>query len=226
MFLITIPRHKITSFIPKRRKDYLNQVINLQNTSDTPIQQFDNWYKEAEEFEYGIEVNSFVLSTLDSDGFPSSRFVLMKKYDKKGFIFLTHLNSPKAIEILNNNKVSGLFYWPTLNRQVRFKGTAERTDKETDKLYFDTYSIKTKMASIMSPQSQLLTPENKDKLKEGLRSKIRKENLFFDINNIWGGFKIFPEYFEFWQGHRTRAHDRICYKADEKGLWDKYMVYP
>ena len=106
----------VTTFIRNRRKESLNRVISVENTSKHPMQQFDSWYKEAEEFEYGIEVNAFVLSTLSHAGYPNTRYVLMRKYNNSGLTFFSRLESPKAQEMHYSDKVSGVFYWPTLNR--------------------------------------------------------------------------------------------------------------
>ncbi len=195
------------------RKDYESPPLKKEDLLPTPIDMFCCWFTKASQVEKAVEVNAFNIATIGVDGWPSNRFVLLKEVSKGGFVFFTNYNSAKGQGIAaHDGKASACFYWPTLNYQVRIQGVCEKlTSKESDD-YFDSRPVDSRISAIVSPQSQPI--EHKDVLDKQI--KIVKEE--FEASGEkpkrpenWGGYRIMPHTVEFWQGNRSRLHDRFVY---------------
>lgn len=192
------------------RQQYKGALLDLKTSCNDPFLQFTTWFEQALHSET-TEPNAMILTTANSDGVPSARTVLLKSYDRGGFIFFTNYTSRKAEDIESNPKVELLFYWPGLNRQVRIGGSVTKISSQQSDEYFASRPTGSKYAAWASPQSH--TIESRADLEECVK-KIKEK--FPNENKIprplfWGGFRVFPVTFEFWQGQPDRLHDRIRY---------------
>ena len=215
----------LTKFIPRIKKEYVGKLLNLKNTHEHPMFQFDAWFKEVHEVESSVEVNAFSLATASQAGVSNSRMVLLKAYDEHGLVFFTNYNSAKANEIEENANVSALFYWPDTNREVRFKGIARKTDPEYNQKYFESRPVKSQLAAYYSEQSREMSEEEQKQYIDKVENAT-DEGFTADIEGKWGGYLIAPSSIEFWQGHNSRMHDRVLYTLQGKDQWEKKLLYP
>ena len=204
------------------RLNYKKSSIDFNNLFDNPFSFFSVWMSDA--INVVAEANAFVLSTVSNNNIPSSRVVLLKHFDQKGFVFYTNYESDKSIDISKNKFVSLNFYWPNLERQVRISGKANRISAEKSDEYFKSRPKESKIGAVLSQQSKEIDlnydfSETFQSLKDSLK------NNEIDRPDNWGGIIIKPNFFEFWQGKPSRLHDRICYKIKDK-KWILYRLSP
>ena len=192
--------------------------------------QFERWFEEAKEVEKAVEVNAMAVATCGKDMMPSVRYVLLKEVNQGGFVFYTNYGSKKSGQILENPKVSCVFYWPTCNRSVRVEGIASKVSAEESDAYFYSRDIKSQVASWMSRQSSEISDERKQEMIQEIDrtvEKIQAGEMELKRPEYWGGFRIIPESVEFWQGKRARFHDRFLYeKAAGGDGWTISMLSP
>lgn len=205
------------------RRDYGKNAFNEQIAKDDPFEQFESWFNEVLAAGF-LEPNAMVLATSSKDGIPSARMVLLKKFDKEGFIFYTNYNSPKARDIAENPYASLLFYWDKLERQVRINGEIKKISLPESDEYFQTRPYFSKIGAWASRQSQHLKSRF-SLLREVIHYSLKFPS-YVPLPPHWGGFKLFPNYFEFWQGRESRLHDRISYSKEQDGSWRKKRLYP
>jgi pyridoxamine 5'-phosphate oxidase len=190
------------------RREYGLKTLSRHELSDDPIVQFRAWFEEGAPTV--LEPNAMALATSDDEGRPSVRMVLMKAFDHLGIVFATSYLSRKSCEILENPSAALLFYWPSLERQVRVVGKIERTDVAESDEIFRTRSPKSQIAARVSLQSAPVV--NRQILEE---KYFAEEKLWagktIDRPDTWGGFRVIPSEFEFWQGGEHRLHDRFAY---------------
>ncbi len=192
----------------------------LQN----PYEMFDEWFQKAVKDE-PVDPNAMSLSTIDQDGRPSSRMVLLKTFDEIGFVFFTNYNSRKGKAMEANPNVALLFYWKSQNRQVRIEGRIEKVDSSISDTYFNSRHPQSRIGAWASQQSELL--ESRDVLV----NRFKEYESKFDGDNIprpphWGGFRVTPDYFEFWQAGEYRLHDRGIYTKNTQGDWHIQRLNP
>ncbi len=204
------------------RKDYTLKTLDEADVSANPFQQFETWWNEAISSDID-EANAMSLSTINHLNKPTSRTVLLKGFDEEGFSFFTNYNSSKGHQIEKNTNVALCFFWKELQRQIRIEGVAKKlTDKENDD-YFNSRPIGSRIGAWASPQSEVI--KNRTVLEEN-EKKIQQE---FGDNierpNHWGGYKVIPNYFEFWQGRASRLHDRIAFTL-ENNNWKVVRLAP
>jgi len=204
------------------RKDYGQHQLTGENSPVNPFELFTQWFNIAVE-KNEVEANAMVLSSAGTDGRPSSRLVLLKDYSERGFVFFTNYRSRKSMQIESNPWVSLLFFWPSLERQVRIEGVASKVEPDESDAYFVSRPRESKLAAVISPQSQPL-PD-----REYLEKKFNEAEGEYpdDIPrpSYWGGYRVTPVLFEFWQGRPGRLHDRLEYKY-EKSVWIRQRLAP
>ncbi len=190
---------------------------------DDPVALFGEWFRAAEES--GILLpETMILSTCTPAGRPSARAVLLKRWNRDGFVFFTNYGSRKAKELDENPLAALLFHWPILERQVRIEGTVERISEEESAAYFRTRSRGSRVGAWASRQSETL-PE-RSALEESVNKiKQRFAGQEIPLPSFWGGYRVTPESIEFWQGRANRLHDRISYHRAEDG-WHTERLWP
>lgn len=205
------------------RNEYLKGGLERSDLDDNPFKQFEKWFNHAVECKVK-EPNAMVVSTVSPDGAPTSRVVLLKSWDENGFVFYTNYHSKKAHDIEGNNKVSALFVWLDLERQLRINGTAEKVSTSESLRYFLSRPFGSRLGAWVSNQSSIITSRS---LLEMQFDKMKRK--FADgkipLPDFWGGFRIVPNYFEFWQGRENRLHDRFAYSKNDDG-WEISRLAP
>ena len=196
---------------------------NILTLDRDPFELFNEWYSEAKEKEIN-DPNATTLSTVGKNLKPSSRMVLMKSFNEKGFIFNTNLNSKKSKEIINNSFVCLNFYWKSLRKQIRVEGPAKILDKTDADILFAERPRGSKIAAWASNQSSILT--SRKELDTNVKKFEKKfKNLLVPRPSYWSGYIVKPTIFEFWQDMPFRLHDRIEYKKN-KNTWKVKRLYP
>ena len=200
------------------RLNYKKSAIDFKNLEDNPISFFLKWFDDALKVNKD-EANACVLSTVSVENKPSSRVVLLKSVNEKGFTFFTNYKSNKSLDIQNNPNVSLNFYWPELERQVRITGIAEQISPKDSDEYFKNRPRESQMGAWLSHQSTSigLYYDFMDTLNK-LESTFKGKDIERPLH--WGGYCVIPSKIEFWQGRPSRLHDRLLYELDEN-VWNK-----
>ncbi|GEM70210.1 pyridoxine/pyridoxamine 5'-phosphate oxidase [Sphingobacterium mizutaii NBRC 14946 = DSM 11724] len=195
------------------REDYVKSSLSESDVQKNPIEQFQKWFDEAMSSQV-TEPTAMVLSTVAENGCPSSRVVLLKDIKAEGLSFFTNYNSRKGQEIIQNPRVSALFFWPELQRQVRFEAEVEKLPKADSDEYFSIRPRGSQIGAIASPQSAII-PDRETLEKRVAEVEKEMENVTeVPRPEFWGGFLLKPVRVEFWQGRGSRLHDRIVYIKD------------
>lgn len=191
---------------------------------DDPMNQFERWFEEVRATDTH-EANAMIVSTVDANGRPSARIVLLKEVDCKGFVFYTNYESQKGQELAINQNIALTFYWPSMERQVRVTGVAERVSAEQSDAYFSLRPRGSQLGAIVSPQSAVIP--DRMFLTTRLESAIAEldENVPLHRPESWGGYLVRPDSMEFWQGRPDRLHDRIRYHREEN-RWNTERLAP
>ncbi len=206
------------------REDYTKHALRATDLSADPFAQFEQWFQQAEECDVQ-EPNAMCLATVSADGQPSTRVVLLKAFSSKGLVFYTNYESRKASELEANPKVAANFLWLPLQRQVNVTGRVERVSKVEALKYFISRPLASRLGAWSSPQSQMITS------RQILEAKLDQMKRKFADGEVplpdhWGGYRIVPETFEFWQGGSGRLHDRFMYRLDAAGGWTPERLAP
>jgi pyridoxamine 5'-phosphate oxidase len=208
------------------RKSYEKAELILENLNENPLEQFQNWFKDAEQTGGIEEANAMTVSTIGNDGFPKSRIVLLKSYDENGFVFYTNYESEKGKSLVSHPQTCISFFWPNTERQVIIKGISEKVSEETSDEYFASRPKGSQLGALVSNQSRVI--QNRKVLEDKLKSLEDKyANKEIPRPKNWGGFLVRPESIEFWQGRPNRLHDRFLFtKSDEKQNWKIERLAP
>ena len=205
------------------RKEYSSRGLHREDLDPDPVAQFSTWFQQA--IEVGVnEPNAMTLATVDETGMPFQRTVLLKYFDTDGFVFFTNYGSRKSAQIAANPKVSLLFPWITLERQVIVQGTAEKISSAESLKYFASRPRESQMGAWVSNQSEVITSRKflMQKLAE-IKDKFQHGEI--PLPSFWGGYRVRPEMIEFWQGGPARLHDRFLYQKSETG-WKTDRLSP
>jgi pyridoxamine 5'-phosphate oxidase len=199
------------------RQDYNQGSFTESDLDPNPFQQFDRWFQQA--VEAGVpEANAMTLATATREGLPSARMVLLKEVDERGFVFYTNYDSQKGRELAENPRAALVFYWHPLSRQVRVVGEVSRVTREESLAYFQQRPVGARVSALASRQSQVLPS------REALEQRVAELTAQHADGNIplpddWGGYRLAPHVFEFWQGRPSRLHDRLRYTRQPDGVW-------
>ncbi|TGN24290.1 pyridoxamine 5'-phosphate oxidase [Empedobacter tilapiae] len=208
-----------------KRKVYEKQSMNFDSLRENPIEQFRDWFLQAEESDGVDEANAMSVATIGEDGFPRTRVVLLKRFTDEGFIFYTNYNSQKGKALLENSKICLSFFWPFLERQIIIKGVAEKTSDNNSDGYFETRPRSSKLGAWISAQSSVID-EYQDLAAEELELEKEYEGKEIPRPAHWGGFLVRPTEIEFWQGRPSRLHDRVRYVLQDDFDWKKERLAP
>lgn len=201
--------------------------LSIESCADSPFEQLETWLAEAIAAEY-YQPNAMSLATVNADGQPSNRIVLLKDLDAaQGLVFYTNYHSRKGEEIAHNPQASALFYWDQLERQVRVEGEISMLEAGQSDQYFASRPEETQLGAVASPQSQTI-PNRQwlDTRYQEIRQRHLQTGTALARPAHWGGYQLHPHLFEFWQGRPSRLHDRICYRRQTNGSWHLTRLAP
>jgi pyridoxamine 5'-phosphate oxidase len=206
------------------RREYASRSLTEADVHADPIRQFTTWFEEALSSQL-IDVNAMTLATASRSGEPAARIVLLKGADENGFVFYTNYDSAKGRDLAENPRASLLFFWAELERQVRITGSVTRTTIEESDEYFHSRPVASQIGATISPQSRPVRD----------RSELEKRYAEFEMTHrdqivplpaFWGGYRVRPDRIEFWQGRKSRLHDRLLYTRAADGTWSRSRLAP
>jgi pyridoxamine 5'-phosphate oxidase len=210
----------------KLRREYSAQNGHLleQNVSPDPFELFEKWFADAIAAKIDLP-DAMTLATATPDGIPSARMVVLRGFDARGFCFYTDYESQKGGELAKNPNAALVFYWRELDRQVRSTGTVEKMGAEESDAYFASRPVSSQLA--VQTERQSIVISGREHLIEG----YQQAEQTYSHNNIprpsyWGGYRLVPNLFEFWQGCPNRLHDRLCYALQLDGGWEMMRLSP
>jgi pyridoxamine 5'-phosphate oxidase len=209
---------------PELRKEYSQAGLSEADVDADPIRQFRRWFDDA--IAAGVpEPNAMTLATATPDGMPSARIVLLKDIDDSGFAFFTNYHGRKAREMTANPRAALVFYWVSLERQVRVEGTVAKTTEAESDAYFQMRPRGARIGARASPQSELLHD------RATLERLVAQVELEFEGREVsrpahWGGYRLRPDALEFWQGRPSRLHDRLLYRRNSVRGWEIVRLAP
>ncbi len=204
------------------REEYSQKKLTEAKADPNPYKQFSKWWKQALKAAI-IEPNAMTLATASADGMPSARIVLLKEFTDKGFIFFTNYDSFKGKQLDENPRASLVFFWKEVERQVRLTGLVEKIPAIESDEYFYSRPAASQVGANASPQSQVI--ESREWLDKQFKSLSQKKEKIMRPAH-WGGYRVRPVVFEFWQGRPGRLHDRLQYTLQEDGGWKIERLAP
>ncbi|PPK87421.1 pyridoxamine 5'-phosphate oxidase [Neolewinella xylanilytica] len=207
------------------RVDYQADELLEKDAPDQPFPLFDRWFEEAKDSD-DPEPNAMIVATVNAEGHPAARTVLLKEVNESGFVFYTNYDSRKGHEIDAHPHVAVVFNWLELQRSVRIEGRVEKVDEQTSTEYFQSRPKKSQIGAWTSPQSDVIPDRDYlDRRKEDLEKKYQDSEVLPKPDN-WGGYVVIPEMIEFWQGRSSRLHDRLVYRREANQNWKRERLAP
>lgn len=220
---LTYKEYSMTQNIADLRQEYKASTLLMEDVDESPMTQFKKWFSEALASK-AEEPNAMSLATINHKGHPANRIVLLKEIAEVGIKFYTNYDSRKGRELSDHPFGAATFFWPSLERQVRMEGLIEKVSREDSDNYFESRPDKSKIGAWASPQSEAI--ESREVIE---RREQRFEREFANGKiprpEHWGGYILKPDMVEFWQGRRSRLHDRIAYSLSD-GIWGRQRLAP
>lgn len=215
----------MTQSLADMRRDYTRDGLSEEQAPREPFALFHRWFAEAVQTEQPpVEANAMTLATVDEQGQPHCRVLLLKALDARGFTFFTNYDSAKGAQLLANPRAAMTFFWPGLERQVRIEGVVEKVTPAESDAYFKVRPLGSRLGAWASPQSRVI--DGRDELE---RLLAETERRFMETAphcpEHWGGYRLLPQRMEFWQGRPSRLHDRLNYRL-EQGGWCRERLAP
>ena len=212
--------------IADMRREYTRDGLNEAHTTDDPFQLFEQWFVEALKTEHApVEPNAMTFATVDAQGRPHCRVLLLKALDSRGFTFFSNYESDKAQQLQQSPYAAMTFFWPTLERQVRIEGQVERVTPEESEAYYQVRPLGSRLGAWASPQSRPLRDRQElELLLASTQQRFAAEPPHCPPH--WGGYRLLPERIEFWQGRPSRLHDRLNYRRQADQSWLRERLAP
>lgn len=206
------------------RREYASRALSEAEAHEDAIRQFTLWFEEALETQL-LDANAMTLATVTPAGEPAARTVLLKGFDERGFVFYTNYESAKGQDLAANPRACLLFFWAELERQVRITGSVERTAREESEAYFLSRPLESQIGAWASAQSRpVATRAELEERYATLLSNYAAGSI--PVPHYWGGYRVMPDTIEFWQGRKSRLHDRLLYTRQGDGAWSRIRLAP
>lgn len=205
------------------RKDYARDELDEAAAANTPLEEFRRWFNEALEH-HVPEPNAMTVATVGADGRPSTRIVLIKAFDEHGLVWFTNYESRKGHDLAIHPYAALQFHWVELERVVRVEGPVERVSAQESDDYFSSRPLDSRIGAWASPQSQVIS--SRAVILENAARYALKFRLHPPRPDHWGGYRLKPETWEFWQGRKSRLHDRLRYRLQADGSWLRERLAP
>ena len=206
------------------RKDYTLAGLTEKDLARDPFRQFEKWFQEAEASKL-VEPNAMIVASATRDGRPSARTMLLKAVDGRGFVFYTNYESRKGRELDANPRVTLVFPWFAFERQVIVEGPVAKVPREEAEAYFHSRPLASQLGAWASAQSTIVP--GRKALEEAMKAVEQKyAGQPVPLPPYWGGYRVTPETVEFWQGRRSRLHDRLRYLREDGGTWLRERLAP
>lgn len=206
------------------RREYSSDELRESDAAESPFEQFQLWFRQAVDAKIDLP-DAMTLATVSKEGMPSARIVLLRGFDERGFVFYTDYQSQKGQELAENPNAALVFYWRELDRQIRVAGTVNTVSREESEIYFRSRPVGSQLAALASNQGEIIP--NRQKLecryKQLMKTYRHKE---IPLPPYWGGFRLSPDWFEFWQGRPSRLHDRLRYTHHSGEGWKIERLSP
>ena len=206
------------------RREYNSDGLRESDAAENPFDQFELWFQQAVDVKIDLP-DAMTLATVSKDGIPSARMVLLRGFDERGLVFFTDYQSQKGQELAENPHAALVFYWRELDRQIRVSGTVNTVSREESEKYFRSRPVGSQLAALASNQGEVIP--NRQKLESKymqLAETYRHKEV--PLPPYWGGFRLSPDWFEFWQGRPNRLHDRLRYTQCPDEGWNIERLSP